>query len=938
MPAGRKPKVSKPRKGKSGVEHRRPLGEVNNEQPGLGAGTLVSVEPSTMDPKDPILGKKKTMRNVNKTPKGIMEEHIYHVTHTKNVPSIQKKGLLPMRTSNWVKAGDNSRYGGGEVHAFTHKDDAKAWAGKMDWAHNKTLGSGKISIITSHRPSDREFAQDTNDPLSQAGRKGDWIKTSGSIHPKHIVSVEPYMPKKLGEGEVVPFARKGDLPVLPTTYISDPEHIKAAKSKIWDKNYSDWKARKKAERMKTEATDKLGKQTPSVEEIAKKHNISVDQVNAQLDKGVKVEREHTNSDDEAREIARDHVHEFPDYYDRLDKMETKAKKGIKESYEMEKKLERHRQNQHSVDQVVDHKGLISYRILDHKNKVVSKHDYKSDAYERAAELNRGGRIKAVKEARVMKMKDYIKQMYPKQELPPKTPAPVALKGYERVKDGKFNVLRKIKESLKEAAGDGNPSNNRGVLHELLVGYHLRGGKHMEKHKDVNGDSPKQAHDKVKANITPEEYKGVNHRAKAAAKDIATTLGRHGKIHDVHWTSKPGDIQRSTGIKASQKEDASDIVVHTKKGGQIKHHGVSLKVTDSKTAHVPVSNPGLESTHGGEKILAAHRKAIVKAHPAIGRMTNKEERKKYIRAHPAVQKKIQALHSQVLPKFAKHLSSKLGALPTSQLADHLRKHILKANPTPMQQAGHTHLRHTTHGAGGSASYGFSHSDPSKDHEHILKDHKNISVSASGTSVIFAHKGTPFARHRLKLQSQSDPMSTIKGSGELIKGKKSLKEAHQYDPDKDLLRSRIVSHTKVAEKMAKQYGDKSIEAGFHRALVKRYQKELGEETESLDEDVPNSVGGGMSPVIGGEGNIHGIDPIIGRSSRSRKFAGKQVFVVDPTTYHNAHLGKRRYEHFEKYLEGSPMADEIREYARKYWDESIIIENEQTGAMVYLKYGSK
>jgi len=738
MPAGRKPKVSKPRKGKSGVEHRRPLGEVNNEQPGLGAGTLVSVEPSTMDPKDPILGKKKTMRNVNKTPKGIME-------------------------------------------------------------------------------------------------------------------------------------------------------------------------------------DKIGKQSPSAEQIAKKHGMSVDQVNAQLDKGVPVEREHTNSDDEAREIARDHVHEFPDYYDRLDKMEKKAKEGVKEAKELSKtawKKQTSKVNKNNPDAV--RKALLRFSQI------------------KGHSLNKKATMADQRESFVKPKKDTT--TYPKQELPPKKPHPVALRGYERVKDGRFNVLRKIKESLKEAAGDGNPSNNRGVLHELLVGYHLRGGKHMEKHKDVNGDSPKQAHDKVKANITPEEYKGVNHRAKAAAKDIATTLGRHGKIHDVHWTSKPGDIQRSTGIKASQKEDASDIVVHTKKGGQIKHHGVSLKVTDSKTAHVPVSNPGLESTHGGEKILAAHRKAIVKAHPAIGRMTNKEERKKYIRAHPAVQKKIQALHSQVLPKFAKHLSSKLGALPTSQLADHLRKHILKANPTPMQQAGHTHLRHTTHGAGGSASYGFSHSDPSKDHEHILKDHKNISVSASGTSVIFAHKGTPFARHRLKLQSQSDPMSTIKGSGELIKGKKSLKEAHQYDPDKDLLRSRIVSHTKVAEKMAKQYGDKSIEAGFHRALVKRYQKELGEETESLDEDVPNSVGGGMSPVIGGEGNIHGIDPIIGRSSRSRKFAGKQVFVVDPTTYHNAHLGKRRYEHFEKYLEGSPMADEIREYARKYWDESIIIENEQTGAMVYLKYGSK
>jgi hypothetical protein len=108
--------------------------------------------------------------------------------------------------------------------------------------------------------------------------------------------------------------------------------------------------------------------------------------------------------------------------------------------------------------------------------------------------------------------------------------------------------------------------------------------------------------------------------------------------------------------------------------------------------------------------------------------------------------------------------------------------------------------------------------------------------------------------------------------------------------------------------------------------------------VKEEVANSVGGGMSPVIGGEGNIHGMDPIMGKPIRRRKFAGKQVFTVDPTTYHKAYLGKRKNEHYEKYLEGSPMADEIREYGRKNWDESIIIENEQTGAMVYLKYGRK
>jgi hypothetical protein len=109
------------------------------------------------------------------------------------------------------------------------------------------------------------------------------------------------------------------------------------------------------------------------------------------------------------------------------------------------------------------------------------------------------------------------------------------------------------------------SDTKGKLHELLVGYHLKGGSHMSKHPDKEGDSPKQAHDKLKKTVHPSDYKKINARAKSAAEDIRkqVEVGGH-KIHDVHWTSKPGDIQRSTGIKSTQQEDSSDIVVTTRK--------------------------------------------------------------------------------------------------------------------------------------------------------------------------------------------------------------------------------------------------------------------------------------------------------------------------------------------------------------------------------------
>ena len=64
----------------------------------------------------------------------------------------------------------------------------------------------------------------------------------------------------------------------------------------------------------------------TVEDIAKKHKVDVDVIKKQLEMGVKVEKEHTNSKEIAIEIALDHLFEFPDYYDRLEKMEKRAKK------------------------------------------------------------------------------------------------------------------------------------------------------------------------------------------------------------------------------------------------------------------------------------------------------------------------------------------------------------------------------------------------------------------------------------------------------------------------------------------------------------------------------------------------------------------------------------------------------------------------------------
>jgi hypothetical protein len=60
----------------------------------------------------------------------------------------------------------------------------------------------------------------------------------------------------------------------------------------------------------------------SLSDIAKKHKVDVKVLTKQFDKGVKVEMEHTDDKEKAKEIAMDHISEDPKYYDKLSKMET----------------------------------------------------------------------------------------------------------------------------------------------------------------------------------------------------------------------------------------------------------------------------------------------------------------------------------------------------------------------------------------------------------------------------------------------------------------------------------------------------------------------------------------------------------------------------------------------------------------------------------------
>jgi len=81
-----------------------------------------------------------------------------------------------------------------------------------------------------------------------------------------------------------------------------------------------------------EEKDKLHKHTPTIEQLLIKYKVPKRDILIQLDKGIKVELEHTGDRKVAREIALDHLGEDPHYYNKL------AKAELEESFDKPYKI------------------------------------------------------------------------------------------------------------------------------------------------------------------------------------------------------------------------------------------------------------------------------------------------------------------------------------------------------------------------------------------------------------------------------------------------------------------------------------------------------------------------------------------------------------------------------------------------------------------------
>jgi hypothetical protein len=293
------------------------------------------------------------------------------------------------------------------------------------------------------------------------------------------------------------------------------------------------------------------------------------------------------------------------------------------------------------------------------------------------------------------------------------------------------------------------SNDKGVIHEILTGKELNQGKHMSPEAE-------RTHDEIKKRMTPEEYKDHVKMAKGTADHLRQKFGDG--IASAHWSSKPGDIGRITGVEETQQQNSADIILRHKNGA---HVGISLKVTKKKNGKVPVGNPGAKQTDqqlgtNAVKHYDDAREEMIKKHKELQGMS-KVEMKQAIKDNPKFRETAEKLSNAAIGKIRDEWHHSLSQMHPKALSDHIRNNLLHAHETKLPL-----YKTTTGGSGDDHSVDTEHSATS--HDHILNDPKNITVHKSGNnSIEFKHNGKTFLRHRLK--PESTPIATsLKGSAE------------------------------------------------------------------------------------------------------------------------------------------------------------------------------
>ena len=156
-----------------------------------------------------------------------------------------------------------------------------------------------------------------------------------------------------------------------------------------------------------------------------------------------------------------------------------------------------------------------------------------------------------------------------------------------------------------------------------------------------------------------------------------------------------------------------------------------------------------------------------------------------------------------------------------------------------------------------------------------------------------------------------------------------------------KTRIASYAAALFLIKEQSGgykitDEEIELQFFDQFEKEYNQDLEfDQTtlrrleNSLSEDMPVTNTAGVATV----GIPLGKPP---KSLVMKKFAGMDVFSVNPSLYPKSNRGKKKYDRYSRYVGEDEAGEYIRCYARKYPNKPIVVMDSNSGCMQFLRHG--
>ena len=212
-------------------------------------------------------------------------------------------------------------------------------------------------------------------------------------------------------------------------------------------------------------------------------------------------------------------------------------------------------------------------------------------------------------------------------------------------------------------------------------------------------------------------------------------------------------------------------------------------------------------------------------------------------------------------------------------------------------------------------------------YLAGENSNLVEYIYESSNLEAEYGEVFVKSALQIKAQKKKVDELKAKLDAFGGKSSVgltsdetRSNPKWRATKSALDLEFKKLQNMNAKMTKVYGKQMRD--LRNKDRNAYQNLF------VREEITNNVG---------SGNIAGIDrgkPLL--KVRRKKFADNDVFVVDTKRYLKSRFGKKKYRPYEECVGDDEVGCAIREYGLKYPNKPIIIEDESTGAMLFLRYG--